>query len=725
MAIARWRRVARVSQVSARAALMQAVSCVPIFGTHFLSKASLVRVLLVSTCVLGTSFSTAVNGQASEVDLEQIDHLQAELGYRVGLYEYYQGDPLAALTFLEVDKVRVAERSAMVETVNAKDRADAHHDQIANARLLEAGIRLGYGLHRSARALLSQLVASPTLSEQGYAEATLYLAQWLYLHQQPDAALRVLKDIGSSLPEEQAQQAAYLEQLLAVKTGRSDVSTNKDAGPWQPYLLYNQAIGYAQSDDNDKAQQTLEQALTLISQGRAVEDDSWLDLLAWSFWFPPTPLPLSEQELQSLQDRVHLTRARLYRQQEDYPSAVDAYRQVSIEGMAAPEAMFSYGWTAFNAGDQPLSLKAWSALAQREDLTAEMLQVHLAIAWSYEQWGMQSQALNSYQQAAQSYQQILAELQSQIDSLAPEALMSQLLPDTDETWLSDQGIIKVASLPRLDPLMISQQMQARLIDARDLRLLQRNLLNWQRNMEQFDDMLEVRQLSREAQLAEIQAAPPQAEFDTLKAARDQIAAQVAQAEQDPEALATDEELAILKRLKRAEQTLSQLKEHPKYAQYAERLRRVRGTLDWQLRDDLVARQWQQTKSLKELDNLLRESEQRLTRLQRIVDTPSEQLALQQRVTQAQQDLTQQLLAVNSTYVALRQEIFNLVLGDLKRQHALVKEHLAQSQLAITRLYEHYLKIKQQQAFPQAAPAPSPATEADKANPEEIGEEGAS
>ncbi|TCI03767.1 hypothetical protein EZV61_09530 [Corallincola luteus] len=634
-------------------------------------------------------FSVSLSAVADD---DEKEHLQAELGYRVGLFEYYQGDPLAALTFLEVDKVRTEQRLAS----RSADALAEDNAARADARLLEAGIRLGYGLHRSARALLSQLVASPTLSEQGYAEASLYLAQWLYLHQQPDAALRVLTDVRGQLPADQAQQAAYLEQLLQATTGSTSATAevSYDAGPWQPYLLYNQGIAHAQAKQADQALTSLEQALILLSQGRAVSDDSWLDLLAWSAWFPPTPLPLAEGEITSLQDKIQLTRARIYRQQEDYDAALDAYQQVSLEGMAAAEALFSYGWTAFNAGQQPLSITAWSALAKRGDLSAELLQVHLAIAWSYEQWGMPGHALQNYQQASQAYRVVLADLEQQLTSLDPESLMQRLLPDSDDSWLSEQDVIRIASLPRLNELMVSQSMQSMLIDARDLRLLRNNLLRWQADMDQFNAMLEVRELSRQAQLQALADAPPNSEFERLRGERDALAAQLNQSMDSPKALANDEELAILKRLTRAEQTLEKLQQHPKYAAYAERVRRVRGALDWQLSDDLVARQWQQTKSLKALDNLLRESEQRLARLQRIVDEPSQQIALQQRVVDAQARLTQQLLAVNTTYDELRQQVFGLVESELQRQQVLVKNHLAESQLAITRLYEHYLKLQQ-------------------------------
>lgn len=656
-------------------------------------KRKLAGILVASA--FGASLSLA-QAEPGKVDPDRVDHSQEQLPYRTALYHYYQGQHLHALTELEAGKVR-----GSTETQ-------------ADARLLEAGLRLGYGMHRSARGVLTQLLASPLLSETSFASASFYLAQWLYLHEEYAQAKQILDRINAPLPPGQQQQYAYLRQLLSLKLGvpvqisGKQQAQNPEAqdfdqalqqsGPWQPYLLYNMAVAEAAKEQITPALDYLELALSGLPAQDNYAEDWWRTLLFWDNWFSPDGYYMPPAELAALKDKILLAQASLYQREQRYPLAVQSYRQVRQDSPLASQALLGYGWSAYQQGDIKSALSAWQALSKDPSLEAGTLQSYLAIAWTHEQLNKPAAAERHYDFAAEEYQRFKTILSDELASLTPQSLSDALLAQYSRQKRASEttqiGVALAQVLPTVLHGWVPQQsVQVLLQDLDDLAEIETNLKSWQRDLSQFDDMLVTAEAARAEQLAEIDQAAPAARLQQLIQQRDWLSQQILQAGEHQglhraSNYATRQELEWSKRIDRVRIRLSKLSEDDPRRQKAElRLQRIEGALYWQQQEQFPQRDWMHRKALKQLDQALRDTQGQLVNLQRSAKTPRSFNKSQLRVAEIDHQVSNKVARTQQLKREVSEQLYLSAQRYLQRQIQLVSAYQAQANLALVRLHE--------------------------------------
>lgn len=590
------------------------------------------------------------------------DHKLDDLPVRSALYAYYDNDPLLALT-------EIAAAAQRGTTVSNSD-----------ARLLEAGIRLGYGLDLSARKLLGELAASGTLKPQRLVTARLFLARSYLRRGDAEGAVALLADLEPQTPAQQGEWL-YWRQQLAFAQGQPlpELPADMPRSVELPYLYYNQAVALANQGNDGAARDAFANARQALGQ-KASRGWNWA---FWRSWFAPRPLPLSASEKAALSDQIALGEGQLALAGRDGKTAMTALAEVRQQGPASGEALLRYGLAAALADDERLAVSVWQQLAARDDLTPATLQVFLAMGWALEQRGRIDEALKAYEQAEQRYLLALGELQQQRQRLDGEALVKAVRHADPEQPLIDLP-------PLLQPWLTRNSSQALVAQIRDLDELGRLLQQRQRTLQALDEMVAARSSRHRDQAQRLAAMNLERKLSELRTAVAELEARQAAAVGDPRQLANASELAALERLKRSQATVARLAGDGRQPRYAARVKRLLGVVDWQLADQHSARLWQQRQQLTALQASLTELEATAARVSQLAAVAPGSSEFAARVSASGERLT----AANQRYQqvnhAAAQALVTAVSDELEGQQQQVRALLAHARLAQARLAESRL-----------------------------------
>lgn len=591
------------------------------------------------------------------------DHQRDDLPVRTALYAYYDNDPLAALTEIAAAAVRG-------QTANNAD-----------ARLLEAGIRLGYGLDRSARTLLGELAASGQLKPERLTTARLFLAR-SYLRQGLPQLAAPLLDDSQAHGEAQAAELLYWRQQLALTLGQP-LPALPDELPRSellPYIHFNQAVALANSGEREPALAQIEAARQALRHRPATRGWNWA---FWRGWFAPKPLPLASDERDALIDQLALAEGQLALTARDGAAAMQALLEVRQQGPASSEALLRYGLAATLAGDGQLAVSVWQQLAQRPDLTPVTLQVFLAMGWALEQRGLVDDALRGYEQAEQRYLLALAELDQARQQFSAEQLLAGL-----DSLEQPQSPAQLS--PLLRPWLARNGSQALVGQLRDLDELGQTLIKREQSLQALEQMVAARaerHRSRVARLEQLAPAPRIADFEQQLA---QIRQQLAAAEADPAQLATVAESQWLNRIARSDAVVTRLAGDKRQTRYGERLRRVQGVLAWQLADQQAVRLQQQRVALKGLEQQLAALKLQQQRVVALAAVPPGSAEFNTRIASARNALAAAASRQRQLSTSARQALVTAVRSELDSQQQQVRALLAHARLAQARLAEQRL-----------------------------------
>src|SRR5690606_2083673 len=173
------------------------------------------------------------------------------------LFNYFQQDYFAALV--------------QYQYAAGKNALQHHGDE---ARLLQGGMALSYGLTAQAEQIFNELL-TPQVNATQRNRAWFYLAK--LHHQKADLrrAASALQQIDGPLPADLVAEFNYLATLINISNQQLEaaqqgvrLAANHE---YQPYLLYNLAIRQLQDDDQTAAAATLSQVMALASSRKNAE----------------------------------------------------------------------------------------------------------------------------------------------------------------------------------------------------------------------------------------------------------------------------------------------------------------------------------------------------------------------------------------------------------------------------------------------------------------------
>jgi tetratricopeptide (TPR) repeat protein len=329
-----------------------------------------------------------------------------------------------------------------------KDLADIRQilvaDRLADAPLskdetdvLLADLYLAVGLPNPAEKLLIGVNGKHTAAPK---HSWLAMARFYYQRgylKEAQQALTKLRDIPSG--ELQAQRDS-LSALVQLASGHDDdaiaILMKADAGQGEQLALdqYNLGIAFLDKGDTQAGLATLDEVnnTTHSSSNYLYKSKLWSEINKQGKYSAERSLMQKSLQMSFttfLKDiaAVNLGQAWMNRGQTDL--AATAPQDIGDDTPYSNYLLLDKGWIDFLRGDVRNALLSWLPLSKRAISDAAVQDGKLVAAYAYYQLHDYTQAMNYYQQAADSYEKELARMQAARTSLTDGSYLNALLAD--------------------------------------------------------------------------------------------------------------------------------------------------------------------------------------------------------------------------------------------------------------------------------------------------------
>jgi len=508
-----------------------------------------------------------------------------DLHFGDALFYYYQGKDLDATTRL----LAYQQWGRM-----------PHHD--AETNLLLGGLYLSLGLHNEAGERFETLLTQ-SVPEGVRNRAWFYLGKVWYARGYLDRAERAIKEVqGRLTPDLEAERLHLLSNILMRQQRFDEAITllnnwkgRKDQSDWLAYAQYN--LGVA-----------------LVRKGLVSEADPFLTSVG--------SLESGRRELRSLRDRANLALGYAYLQNNQPALAKPALERVRLDGPFSNKALLGVGWADAAEGQFQEALTPWMELRDRNLLDSAVQEAYLAIPYAFAKLNANAQAAENYETAIKSFDSETTNIDVSIAEINDGTMLDKLLKrDENEHYGWFWQLRELPNAPEsryLYHLLAGHDFQEGLKNYRDLAFLGHTLSRWQDDIVAFDDMLDTREKAYAERVPQADAVLASGRLDKYTAERASAGGQLDQVEsaQDVAALGTPEERDQWARIVRLESALLTAPNDDETNAIREKTRLAKGVLYWRLAENFKARVWNERRTLKDLDQALREAQNRWVRVQK-------------------------------------------------------------------------------------------------------------
>jgi hypothetical protein len=550
-----------------------------------------------------------------------------DLSYGDALFYFYQDESFEALT-------RLAAFSQWGRVPN--------HE--AEAQLLLGGLYLELGLHNEAGERFERLLTDD-VPQAVRNRAWFYLAKVWYVRGYDERAEQAVRRLAGVLPAELESERVHLLSNVLMRQGRFAEAADLLDG-WQ--------------GPQDWA------AFARFNLGAALIRDNQLDVGA-RYLDAVGQLQTDDPELLALRDRANLTLGLAYLQASEAASAKPVLRRVRLDGSYANRALLGFGWAEAELGDYRAALTPWLELKDRNLLDAAVQESWLAVPYAFARLDAPAQAAEYYEGAMQAFGQERARIEQSIERIRNGGLLDGIL-EREATGGSYGWFWQLKDLPDapesryLYAVLAGHDFQEGLKNYRDIVYLERTLARWAGDFEAYRSMIDTREQAFEQRLPRTDALLAQGAVESLAQRRGALESRLdeVEASRDVAALGTPAQREQWARIQRAEQALESAAPGEETDALRNRLRLVKGALYWRLAESYRASLFGQRRALREVDGLLRETQDRWERLGRArgsvpastggfgarLDAARERLqSIQQRLAAAKQRQNQYLARI--------------------------------------------------------------------------------
>lgn len=615
---------------------------------------SLLNSRLLVTYLLLSFVSVNVFAQIQPLEQGKKYSAAADLRYGVALFHYYEGDYMAALSELLV--------------AEAKGGIKNHGD---NAKIMEGGFSLAYGMEKHASDIFETLLEN-NRSQHVKDSAWYYLGKIRYRHNDWDRAQGAIEKISEAPITWLKEEIDALRVNIMIRQDRLEdagrfMTDNPLNSEWQPYINYNMGSAWSRRNSFDNAIR-------------------YYNLLASEYF--------TSHEHRGLFDKAMTAAGYLYLFEEEYQLAMTRFSKVRLNSALSNRALLGLGWAATELENYQEALRPWKYLADSSLIDESTQEALLAVPFAYERLNANVLALENYQRAEKRYMLEIDKLDDVILNLQGEALLETLEIEKSEgiDWI-DYAQKKQLS-PRvayLAELFSRDEFQDTVQDIRDLLAIKDRLTSWQNKLSFYDDMLVERKLNHAEKVTYLQQSNIDEKVAQLSALRSQNAQRI-QAQTLAEnfyAFIDEEQQGLYERVQRIEKNVALLKNSndPFIDEYEESLRRFKGIQLWQLSEDFAERSWNEQKKIQALDQSLNELNKNYQNaLNAMTGTPDiDQNTL--RIAGVSNRISQQQAAIDKKIAAQQIELSEQLIAVLGLQRARLFDYMAQSRLAIARIYD--------------------------------------
>jgi hypothetical protein len=327
-------------------------------------------------------------------------------------------------------------------------------------------------------------------------------------------------------------------------------------------------------------------------------------------------------------------------------------------------------------------------------LDSAVQEAYLAIPYALTKLNANAQAAENYELAIRSFDTETANIDASLAEIDDGTMLDKLLKrDGNDQYGWFWQLREVPDAPEsryLYHLLAGHDFQEGLKNYRDLAFMGGTLARWQESVVAFDDMLETRERAYAERVPQADAVLSSGRLDRHGAERVTVGGQLDQVEasQDVAALGTPQERDQWARILRLEAALLTAPNDAETNVIREKTRLAKGVLYWRLAESFKARVWNERRTLKDLDQALREAQNRWVRVQKARGSmPDNTGQFAQRVAalRARLDAAQVRLAD----VARQQNglLESLARNELTQQKERIGTYQIQARFALAAIYD--------------------------------------
>jgi hypothetical protein len=529
--------------------------------------------LLAILTILIFSASSAQAAGSAQKELK-------DLYFGEALYYAFQADWFDAVSRLDTE---LTQHYGLDEP-----ERDTLHYHVNQAEFDVGDFELAYRMHqRAGRAI--KAVIEGNVEETVRNEAIFHLARIYFQKDQPQNALQAVERIKGAVPGEILDDLAFLRAQIFMANGRFDdaaliLKDLQRAKSLEGFTTYNLGIA-------------------LMKNGKAQEGREYLGLTGQLESDNPATLAIKDKSNLVLGDKL-LT-------ENNFEGAKEVLDRVRLSGPFSNRALLGSGWADASRERFDNALVPWSILAEREVTDPAVQEAMIAVPYAYGKLGVYSKAALMYGKALEAFGKEIDKLGASIRSIREGKFLKALVREElkqDANW-----VVKLRELPEtpetyyLLELMASHDFQESLKNYLDLEELRGRLEVWEGDLVAFEDIIRQRRAYYQPLLPAIDR-----EFRRLDSKirlrleqRDRVEQRLQNmlVAPRPDYLATVEERIFSERLARLEKR--QIAQGAAAAsETSDRIRRLRGVLNWRIYTEYDRRFTEAYKNLRDLNHVI-------------------------------------------------------------------------------------------------------------------------
>ena len=443
---------------------------------------------------------------------------------------------------------------------------DTLYVHINHAEFAVGDFELAYRMHqRAGRAI--KAVIEGNVEEEVRNEAIYRLAKMYFQKDQPRNALFAVERIKGKVSEPIRDDLAFLRAQILMANGRFE-----DAA---------EILRSVQGVKSLQGFNTYNLGIALIRTGKEKEGRLFLDRTG--------QIGADLLLTLAIKDKSNLVLGSKLMEEENFDAAKRILDRVRLEGPFSNRALLGSGWADASQEHYERSLVPWSLLVKRAATDASVQEGLLALPYAYGKLDVHSKAAVLYGHALERFNAQVDKLDASIKSIREGHFLKALVREElkqDANW-----VVKLRQLPQtpetfyLLELMASHDFQESLKNYLDLEALRKRLSSWEEDLRAFEEIIATRRAYYEPLLPTIDHRFRQLDsrMRLRLEQRDHIAQRLNAmlTVPRPDYLATSQERVASEQMLRLEQ---QLKGRTSAAvkKIQERIRRLRGVLQWDI-----------------------------------------------------------------------------------------------------------------------------------------------
>lgn len=544
-------------------------------------------------------------------------------------------------------------------------------DQMVRSELLLGDMLLSNGLHLEAASVFEHLPMD-NADRETRDLAWLSLAKHWYRRGYLDRAQEALHHMSENLPDDLSREARMVQAQIYIDSSQYDraialLQAWDDATEAASYARYNLSVALLRDGQVDAAFQNLD-ALGNID---------------------PT-----NEELSSLRDKANLALGFALLQENQPQAARAALQRVRTEGPFSNKALLGLGWADARLGDYESALVPWKTLRARDMPDPAVLESMLAIPYAQTELNSITQATNDFRNAIEAFDAETNRIDRAIGLIESDAQFDQFLSagrlDGTGSYWQFEAPPQMPEARYLLETLATHEFHEGLKNYRDLKTLDNSLDTWQQDVDVYASVLNSRKEAYARILPRLEDALVEADLNDLIYRQRRFAGILDNVERfnDWLALANEHEFDSWRKISSAQTSPLLAADHPDAERVRERIRWLKGVLQWELERKAEERLHQAVDDLRQIGEALTEAERlfdELDRNRRML--PARFAELGEQTNDLAVRIEAARMRVADTLGAQRAFLQSIAVSELVAQKARLNNYTLQARLGLAAIYE--------------------------------------